>query len=111
MNWDVLHVVALLNFALCSAAGAICLCRLVKMGPNTSAGFIGRYALLFTAATSSGFQPLLFGEWPGAADVLMSATLVLFLSSSRRAWRSGTPAYALKPVRDEYLPSTVGGKR
>lgn len=111
MTLSTLQLMALANFVLCGAAGAICLCRLVAMGHNTSAGFIARYALLFTATTTSGFQPLLLGEWPGAADVLMSATLVLFLASSRRAWRGGTPAYALKPPRDEYLPNSARGWR
>lgn len=111
MSLSNLHLMALANFALCGTAAVICLCRLVAMNPNTTSRFIFRYALLLTAASASGIQPTLFGEWPGWADLLMTTALLVFLATSSRAWRGGPPVYTIKRVRDEYLPSINGGKR
>lgn len=114
MNWsDVAHLVALCNYALCSAIGYVCACRFSVMSRDTKPLFRAIYALLFTAATGSGFQPVLFGEWPGFADLIFAAAVLLFIGSGMRTWRSGAPAYTSKPQlieHDDYV-HIVGGKR
>lgn len=98
MNWwDALKLYALGNLLLCSGIGWVCLCRLRQMSTRTRPRFIGLYALILTAATASGFQPVLFGEWPGIADLVMSATLLLFLGSGLRAWHRQAPDYTTRP--------------
>lgn len=114
MSWhDTTYLTALVNFVLCSAIGYVCACRFSVMSRDTRLVFRAIYALLFTAATASGFQPLLFGEWPGVADLLFATSVLIFVASGMRTWRSGAPAYSARPESveaDDYV-HIVGGKR
>lgn len=95
-HWDTTLLLALANLVLCSAVGWTCLCRLSQMSATTTRrAYRGKYAVLVAAATASGFAPALFGEWPGAADLVMSAAVLLHLVAGRSAWLGGVPDYAL----------------
>lgn len=108
MNWyDVAHLLALANFGLCSAIGYVCACRFSVMSRDTRLIFRTNYALLFTAATASGFQPLLFREFPGMADLIGNAVLLFFLASGMRTWRGGAPDYT---ARDGQYVHMLGGR-
>ena len=114
MNWyDTMHLTALANFALCSAVGYVCACRFSVMSRDTRLVFRLNYALLFMAATASGFQPILLREWPGVADLLTNAVVLWFVGSGMKTWRFGAPAYADKPqqVAPRDYAHIVGGKR
>lgn len=108
MNWyDVAHLLALANFALCTAIGYVCACRFSVMSRDTRLVFRAMYALLFTAATGSGFQPLLFREWPGVADLMFASAVLVFIASGMRTWRGGAPDYT---ARDGQYVHVLGGR-
>ena len=79
---DSQHVLALINFASCLSINWFCLCRLNTEKARLYWGARLRYTLLQAAATSSGLQPLLWGEWPSVADAGLSATVCLWLALS-----------------------------
>jgi hypothetical protein len=111
---DTIHLSALVNFALCTAIGACCVVRFSTMNRNTRLIFRAMYALLFIAASSSGWQPLLWNEWPGLADLITNSALLLLAASGLRTWRQAVPAYACKTAREltaEELRHVAGGGR
>ena len=112
---DTLHLCALVNFLLCTAIGACCVVRFAAMSANTRLVFRAMYALLFLAASSSGWQPLLWDEWPGMADLITNAALLLLAASGLRTWRHAVPSYACKsPARElaaDELRHVAGGGR
>lgn len=87
-------ILVILNFALCSALGWACLCRLnVMEGKDTRTVFRLKYAVLLTAATAGGFCPL-FGEWPTWTQCGMTGAVLFQLAGGARAWANGVPVYA-----------------
>lgn len=110
---DKLYLFAFINFCLCSAVGWVCLCRLATLDRTSRRLFRALYACLMVAAAASGFQPLLFQEWPGFADLIVNLTLLFFIASGMRTWRNGPPSYAQSgpvPLSDDVLHQVVGGK-
>jgi len=83
ITWsDMQHLLALLNFGACTSIGWFCVCRL-----NTDKARIYRmarlrYTLMMAAATSSGLQPLLWGEWPSVADTALALAVCAWLAMS-----------------------------
>lgn len=95
MDHEMKCLLALANFAMCSAIGWACVCRISIMdAASTRRIFRVMYTFLFGAATASGFSPWLFGEWPGVGHVLLTAAFVFVLASGAGAWRKGLPDYA-----------------
>lgn len=52
------------------------------------------YAVLMVAATSSGFSPWLWGEWPGPGQISMTVAAAYVIGWGARNWRNGPPDYA-----------------
>lgn len=98
---DAVHLMAFLNFAICTGIGWSCVCRLAMMSAETTKAIYRRkYEILFTAATASGFSPLLFGEWPGFAQLGMSLAALMMCIDSAKSWKHGVPHQAMKPPRE-----------
>lgn len=93
MKADLLIVV---NFVVCSGIGWASFCRL-----NASSAAILfterlKYTLMMFGATASGMQGPLFGEHPGAAEVVFSLCVLVYILAGMRRWKDGPPADALK---------------
>lgn len=94
MTWfDQMYVMSFINLLLCTGIGWICLCRMKRMSTHTRPVFVWNYAALFTGATACGFQPLLFREFAGWGDLLISAAILSFIAGGRRAWKEQAPDY------------------
>lgn len=100
MNWLDQHMLmALANLVLCCGIGAICVCRTAVMSHRTTRSLArAAYAAVACAATISGGSRWLFGDWPGWADLSMSAAVLLYMVSGMRAWRFGLPDFASRPM-------------
>ncbi|KQV85421.1 hypothetical protein [Rhizobacter sp. Root1221] len=89
------YLLSLANFAACSGLGWCCVCRFAVMSSATTRWDVRlNFALLFAAATASGFAPLLFREWPGYTQVGLAVGTLAVLVSGAREWRVGLPEYA-----------------
>lgn len=88
--------VAGVNFVLCMALGYACACRLALMtSETTSLIFRAKYALLFVAASASGFGPI-FTQWPTVTQCFFELAVLIHLGGGMRAWSEGIPHYARK---------------
>ena len=97
--WDLKYLLAFGNLCLCVAIIVVCSCRIDRMsGQRTFLKFRVNYSVLLMAALASGLQPLFFGQWPSAPDLLVNAAVFWFLASGRVAWRNGAPEYTSKPM-------------
>lgn len=97
MNWfQEMYVMSLVNFIICSGIGVVCVSRMRRMSNKTRPLFVWNYAALFTGATACGFQPLLFREFAGWGDLLISVAILSFLSSGRKAWKEQAPDYTTR---------------
>ena len=85
-------IIALINLLMSSAIVIICGCRIDLMSKSTKKTIQGTYALLLTAAASSGLQPLFFHECPGYADLTLNAALLCLLLAGRALWPKKVPA-------------------
>jgi hypothetical protein len=96
MNWLDDHLLkALANLIVCCLIGWACVCRFSMMDRHSTRAFTRwSYAVLFTAAGISGWQRVLFDEWPSWADLAVNVALLVFLASGIRAWRYGVPGFA-----------------
>lgn len=84
-----------LNLALCTGIGWACLCRIASMSRETTCcHYRALYVLLAVAATASGFAPLLFREWPGPGQCLVSIAFLSYLAAGSSRWKGGPPEYA-----------------
>lgn len=93
--FDLQYLLALANFAACSGIGWCCVCRFALMTSSSTRWDVRlNFAALFSAATASGFAPVLFHEWPGRTQVGMAVGILLVLVSGAREWRTGLPEYA-----------------
>lgn len=91
--------VAVVNFLLCMALGYACACRLALMtAETTSKIFRAKYALLFAAASASGFGPV-FTQWPTVTQCFLEVAILVHLGGGMRAWSQGIPAYARKKTK------------
>lgn len=94
---------AFVNFALCTAIGWSCLCRIASMSRETTCcHYRAVYVLLVVAASASGFAPVLFREWPGPGQIVLALACLSYLAASSRRWRGGPPDYART-----FAPSTI----
>lgn len=80
------HLLALLNFSACLLIGYLCICRLNTAKARDYLAARARYTLLLGGACASGLQPMLWGEWPSAADVAMSLCVCAWLAI--QSWSS-----------------------
>jgi hypothetical protein len=114
MNWsDKIYLVALGNLILCTGIGWSCVCRLGQLGVRSRSRFVAMYAVMLMAATACGFQPLLFGEWPGLSDLIINGAMLYMLMSGRRAWQFGPPQYTLRAdaIDTEQVQHVAGGRQ
>src|SRR4051812_34541183 len=65
--------------------GVVCRIRVIHSG-------------MMVAAFASGFQLQLFGEYPGWADLSVSAVLAVVTVLGSRRWKSGVPNDLMKPI-------------
>lgn len=87
-------LLALANLAVCTGVGWACVTRFTAMRASTTAPIWRfRYAALLTAATASGWSPILFGEWPGLIQVVISLVFLSIIGFGG-AWADGVPSYA-----------------
>lgn len=94
-HYEARHLLAILNFMLCSLIGWSCICRWVQMTAKATRRDVrGAFAVLFAGATASGFSPIFWHEWPGWGDVSLALGVVLVLIVGAREWRTGQPEYA-----------------
>ena len=110
---EILMLMALTNFAVCSAVGWACVCRFSVMSESsTKVDFRLGYTLLFSAATASGLGPWLWGEWPGPGQIAMSLAALFVIGRGLRNWRAGPPDYARSgpvPLEESAWPGIAGG--
>lgn len=93
-------MLATLQFALCTAIGVACLCRINLMrGKDTLLFYRFAYSAMLGVATACGFSPLLLHEWPNRSSVLMSAGVLIVVCAGLKNWRGGAPAYTQKEPR------------
>lgn len=57
------------------------------------------YAGMLVAATASGFQLQLFGEYAGVADLIVSFTMVCFILLGTKRWKYGAPSDLRKTAK------------
>jgi hypothetical protein len=76
---------SMLNLAICSGVGFVCLCRINAMHIHVRFGVRLKYACYLGAATVSGIKPL-WGEWPDWGSVSVAFLLLIGLLSSSTAW-------------------------
>lgn len=109
---ELLVLLALANWIVCSGIGLSCVCRFAAMSRSTTRmSYRVSYALLWTAACASGWSPLLFREWPGPGQIAMAAAALYVLGSGLRSWRDGVPEYARSgpmPLDDAASTHVVG---
>jgi hypothetical protein len=99
-EYEFSHVMATLNFIACTLIGWSCVCRMAVMSAETTKVLYRRkYELLFTAATASGFSPILFDEWAGFGQLGMSIAVLVMCWESAREWKDGLPEAARKTMR------------
>lgn len=114
-HFTTLHALAFANFLICTGIGWCCVCRLHRMtAPTTRRVVRAVFALLFGGATASGFSPVLFGEWPGAAHVLLAGAILAVLIAGAKDWRNGLPDYAKSapvPLDFPHVDSSYGDRQ
>jgi hypothetical protein len=92
---DWLYLLALVNFALCSAIGWACICRIAVMSADTTRKtYRAAYAVVLVCASASGLAPILWREWPGPGQLAMSVAVLAVLALGVSSWRHGPPTYA-----------------
>lgn len=110
MRIELLLLFLFANFAICSAIGWACLCRINLMhGRETRLIFRLKYSVLLTAAGVAGFVPMLFPEAAPLALAALSGAVLFQLAGGARAWRGGVPEYAKSdpaPFDDRPHPQT-----
>ncbi len=85
-----------INLALCSGWGWGAFMRLRASHDGVLCRVRLIYAGMLVAATASGFQLQLFGEYAGYADITVSTTMVGFILLGSRRWRHGVPHDLMK---------------
>jgi hypothetical protein len=85
-----------LNLALCTAWGFGSFLRLRASHYGVLCRVRVIYAGMLVAATASGFQLQLFGEYAGYADITVSTTMVGFIALGSKRWRYGAPTDLMK---------------
>lgn len=101
------YLLALLNLVFCTLIGWSCVCRWIKMTGRTTRRWVrAAFTLLFAGATSSGFSPILWQDWPGPGAVSLAAGVLLVLIVGAKDWKHGLPGYAQSaPAPLDQLPS------
>lgn len=95
---DTQHLLIILNFAVCTFIGIASLVRIKSMKKSTTLWtWRIKYALLFGAATASGWSPLFFSELPGVGQVLTGLAFLSIIGLGQKTWgKNGPPLYARK---------------
>ncbi len=88
MSWETYQAVAVLNLAVCLGIVWACICRLSSDTCKVYKQTRTRYSLLLGAALASGFQPTLFQEWPGRADLIITSAVLVGLAINAYRWGS-----------------------
>lgn len=100
VNMETMSVVwlawlAWVNFAICSAIGWACLCRVAMMSADSTLVRVRMgYTLLLVAAACSGLSPVLWNEWPGPGQITMALSALYVIGGGAQNWRAGPPPYA-----------------
>lgn len=85
-----------INFLLCCGWGCGAFMRLRASHHGVVCRIRLIYAGMLMAATASGFQLQLFGEYAGFADITVSTTMVGFILLGSKRWRYGVPHDLMK---------------
>lgn len=88
---------ALLAFANGLFIAYVCLCRLNASHINVIPSVRFKYTMLLMGSLAYGSQPILFGEWPTTAGLILHFCISLGLAAGFWRWREGPPADTLKP--------------
>ena len=80
------EVAAILNWALCTGIGWLCIGQLNSCRCRENLYDRARYVLLLAGAMASGLQPLLFSTWPAWADVFMGFTVLFGMAINAVRW-------------------------
>ncbi|RMX06702.1 hypothetical protein D8I35_09380 [Corticibacter populi] len=75
-----------LHWAICSAIGWACLCRLNSRTCQVYRRPRARYTLLLAGSFASGLQPMLFGTSPGLAETLLASAVLGSLLINLPRW-------------------------
>lgn len=87
----------LTNFGVCMAIAWSCVCRIALMDARTTrTRFRLGYAMLLTAAVSSGLSSVLWAEVPGPGQTGIGVALLYLLGIGRGNWNKQVPDYATK---------------
>ena len=86
------------NIFLCAFGWWLCLCRLVMMGSQTKLAIAAQYALWMACFTGSALS-WTYGEPASVTQLLMGASVVIYLLMGWAAWRYGAPRYTVTEVR------------
>lgn len=87
MTWETYQVTAVINLMVCMSICWACMCRLNADICRQHLAARARYALLMGGAMASGLQPLLWGTWPSAGDVLFGCSVLAGLIINVVRWR------------------------
>jgi len=77
----------LINFAVCSAIGWACICRLNDSISKDYKRARMRYTLLLAGATASGCAPVLFGAMAGVGHALFAGTVLIGILINVPRWK------------------------
>lgn len=78
-------LLSMVNLALCSCIGFICLCRLNAVHCHVRFGVRLKYACFLGAATVSACKPL-WGEWPDWGSIAVATLMLIGLLCSSHSW-------------------------
>ena len=92
MKTDLLIVA---NFIVCSGIGWASFCRLNASSKAVRFSERLKYTLLMFGATASGMQGPMFGEHPGAAEVVFGLCVFIYVLAGMWRWKNGPPTDVL----------------
>ena len=92
-------LLTVLHFVFCSVIAWAAICRLNITSRQVLFSERFKYVVLLVGSTGSGLQGPFFGEMPGRADVLLAATVCVYVVLGIRRWRYGPPADAFAPLK------------
>lgn len=86
MTWQTHQLLAVVNLAICLGIGWACICRLNSEVCRRYKLPRARYSVLLAGAMSCGLQPVLWNSWPGAADLILSCSVLFYLVINVVRW-------------------------
>ena len=87
MTYHPPELMAMINFAICTAIGWACICRLNSTVSRKFRSARTRYALLLAGATASGCSPIFFQMMPSMGEAIFSGAVLVSMVINVPRWR------------------------